>query len=76
MPGIILNQKLKIYLRRRERNSFCPEAGDWGAGDGDGTTMHTHVSKCKNNKINRERKKFIWETIAYFDINFKLGDFS
>jgi hypothetical protein len=39
-------------IRRRGQNRFCTEAGE-----GKGGTMHTHVSKCKNNK--RKEKKML-----------------
>jgi hypothetical protein len=51
---------LQQNWRRRGQNSFCLDA--WGLsmwGMGGGGTIYTHVSKCKNNKIKEERKKFL-----------------
>jgi hypothetical protein len=44
---------LQQNWRTRERNSFCPEAGE---GRELAQTMYTHVSKCKNNKIKINKK--------------------
>jgi hypothetical protein len=44
-------------LRTRRQNRFCPEE----MGEGDGKTMYTHVSKCKNYKIKNTVK-----TISFF----------
>jgi hypothetical protein len=30
--------------------------GRWGEGRGGGSAMYTHVSKCKNDEIKREKK--------------------
>jgi hypothetical protein len=50
-----------------------------GQGGGGGKTMYTHVSKCKNNKINGEKKKYKEKNVLpaaspfyilmYFNIN-------
>jgi hypothetical protein len=49
---------LQQNWRTRGWNRFCLDwGGIWGVGSGDSTAMYTHVSQCKNNKINIERKK-------------------
>jgi hypothetical protein len=41
---------LQQNWRRRGWNRFCLEAGVGGGGREVAQTMHTHVSKCKNDK--------------------------
>jgi hypothetical protein len=43
--------------RSRRQNRFCTEPGGKGGGEEVTQTMHTHVSKCKNDKI-KEGKTF------------------
>jgi hypothetical protein len=43
---------LQQNQRTRGQNRFCPEAGMGSMGGVVAQTMYTHVSKCKNDKIN------------------------
>jgi hypothetical protein len=60
------------------KQSFGPRSGGRGGAlrKEVGQTMYKHVSKCKNDKIKKKRKKVIWihlyGTIFYFYILFHL----
>jgi hypothetical protein len=43
--------------QRRGQNRFCLEVGGWGGLGEVAQTMYTHVSKCKNDKIKREKQR-------------------